>query len=144
MYRPYFSNGGLFGDAVRGQVMDRVLQLELDRRSQRAVALAVPLMAGATGGVEVAFLPAATLDEWRVWVVDFVQRGFSWDRLRFMARRVARGEESHPAHAVAQEFLDEMPSSLARLFERVTPEDLSRFREDAVDTLVDGVGEYLA
>ena len=144
MFRPCFGNLDVFHDDVDGKVMDRALQLELDRLSHKAVKSAVPLLAAATNSVDVGFISSETLNDWQRWVVEFVQRDFTWERLRFMARRIAAGDDSHPAHQVADDFLRAMPSSLERLFEYVPPDDLSRFRERVVETLADTVGDYLS
>ena len=143
MYRPYFGNPRVFHDGIYGKVMDRALQLELDRRSQPAVESALPLLAEATDGVEVGFISADTLAAWRRWVEEFVSRDFSWERLRFMARRVAAGDEAHPAHTVADEFLRDMPASLERLYGYVKREDLADFQERSTESVAQAVGEYL-
>ena len=143
MYRPYFGNRDVFEDEVHGNVIDRAFQLELDRLSQEAVANGVPLLAEATNSVDVGFIPKETLADWQEWVVEFIQRDFTWERLRFMARRVAAGDESHPAHQVADDFLKAIPVSLDRMFEQVTRDDLSRFRDRAVVTLARAVGDYV-
>ena len=144
MYRRHFGNPNVFDDGVYGKVMDRALQLELDRLSQERVEAALPLLAEATDGVEVGFISTDTLAAWRRWVIEFVGREFSWERLRFMARRVAAGDEAHPAHRVADEFLRTMPASLERLYRYVGPNDLADFQERSTESLSRAVGEYLS
>ena len=143
VYRPFFGEGGLFADGVHADVMDRALQLELDRLSAGAVAGALRMMGEAKEPIDVGLMPPDTLAEWRAFVLELLGRGFSWDRLRFMARRIAAGDDNHPAHRVAEEFLDSMPDSLDRLLESVTREDLFRFRERSVDSLAAALEEYL-
>ena len=96
MFRPYFGNSGVFADEMEGKVLDRALQLDLDRQSQPKVAASLPALAGASGSIDVQFMPAEELAQWRDWVVEFVGRGFSWDRLDFMARRAAAGGNPQP------------------------------------------------
>ncbi len=144
MYRGCFGNPDTFREEAYGLVLDRALQLELDRLSQPAMDGALSQVAEATAGVEVGFIPAHTLAEWRQFVLELVGRGFSWERLRFMARRIAGGDDSHPAHRVADESIRGMPGSLDGLFQYVSREDLERFRERAVDSLVVAVEDYLS
>ena len=143
LYRPCFGNVSVFQDEVRGKVLDRALQLELDRLSRAASTAAIPLLAEASDLIVVDFIPAETLSDWRDLVMDIVQREFTWDRLRFMARRIAEGDENHRAHRLAEEFLGDMPRSVERLYDYVKREELIAFRERAVESLVGTVAEYL-
>ena len=143
MYRPYFGDRTVFEDGAYGNVMDRAMQLELDRVSQADVAAAVPLLDQVSERVDVGFIPPETISDWHRWVIEFMQREFSWDRLRFMARRIAAGDGSHPAHTFAEEFLKDVPGSIRRLHAYVPPQELSSFRQRAVGALAAAVGDYL-
>ena len=143
MFRPYFGNRAVFDDDAEGHVMDRALQLELDRQSWGAVDGTLGLLATATDGVSIGFIPTATLDEWRQWVAGHLENGFSWERLRFMARRIAAGDDEHRAHGLADDFLKTMPESLDSLHEVVPRGDLEGFKNQAVDSLTEAVREYL-
>ena len=137
VFRPYF------GEDARGLVLDRALQLELDRRTN-GVAECLPLMRDAAMPLDLGFLSDESVTRWRSWVVEFLERDFSWERLRFMARRIARGDESHPAHAVADELLRSTPESLEAMFEVVSRDDLHDFERRSVDTLCEYLEGYLA
>ena len=93
MFRPFFGNQDVFEDGVLGLVMDRAMQLELDRRCWGEVRPFRPLLDIAVEPVQVEFLPGETLSDWVQWVTTNFDRGFSWERLRFMARRIASGDE---------------------------------------------------
>ena len=143
MFRPYFGNRDVFEDDAFAQVMDRALQLELDRQAWQTVEANMAALATATDGVDVGFIPSETLADWREWVLSFLERGFSWDRLQFMARRVAAGDEGHPAHMVADRFLKSMPGSLERLYQTVPRRNLADFKQRAAEALVRVVDDYL-
>ena len=144
MYRPYFGNQAIFADEASANVMDRAIQMEMDRRAWPTLDASRSAMVGAADGVDIEFIDRATLEKWLDWVFTVADRGFSWDRLRFMANRVARGDESHPAHTVAEDFLSRMPGSLEALYARVPVEDVERYGETAVDALVRQVKSFLA
>ena len=144
IFRRYFGNREVFEDDVLGKVMDRALQLDLDRQAWQTVDGTLTLLEAARDGVNVDFIPPETLALWREWVVSFLQRRFSWDRLHFMAQRIAAGDKAHPAHLVADEFLRSMPDSLERLYQLVPRRDLTCFKERTVDELVRVVGYYLS
>ena len=143
MFRPYFGHQKVFEDEAAGQMMDRALQLELDRQAWHAVDGTLDLLGAAADSVNIGFIPGATLDDWRQWVVGHLQNGFSWERLRFMARRIASGDESHPVHELAEDFIRTMPESLETLHEAVPRGDFESFKTHAVEELAVAVGEYL-
>ena len=93
--------------------------------------------------LDLGFLPDGAVTEWRLWVVEFLERDFSWERLRFMARRIARGDEAHPAHAVADELLRSTPESLETMFEVVSRDELQEFARRSVDTMCEHLEAYL-
>ncbi len=143
MFRPFFGNSEVFEDDVLGMVMDRALQLELDRQSLPIAVNALPLVKDASNGVAVGFIPDEDLDEWRSWVVTSLERGFSWERLRFMARRIAGGAESHPAYEIIDEFVQDAERSLKRLYESVPEHNLAEFKQRCVDSLTERISGYL-
>ena len=143
MYRPFFANPTVFEDRVLGNVMDRALQLELDRQAWQTVNDTKSSLETATDGISIGIISSEVLDDWRAWVLSHIDRGFSWDRLRFMASRIAAGDEAHPAHGVAEEFVSSMPDSLERLHRSVSRTDVMDYKERTVEALVSAVGDYL-
>ena len=99
--------------------MDRVLQLELDRREQLALGgleTLRPFMVNAEEDVEVGFIPSATMCEWREWIEGTLDWHFNWDRLRFMARRVISKNSDLSEEQVkemVEDFLDSVPRDIA-------------------------------
>ncbi len=142
VFRPAFGDG-TGAPGARELVLDRALQLELDRRTD-GVGEYLGLMGDAAMPLGLGFVTDEEVTRWRLWVVEFLERDFSWERLRFMARRISRGDESHPAHAVADELLRSTPESLETMFEVVSRDELQDFRRRSVDTLCEHVEGYLA
>ncbi len=144
MYRPLFGKDGVFETEAEGAVMDRAMQMELDIFAlKRLDALKVHL-AGFDGRVEVPFIDGDTLAEWHEWVTEFVSREFSWERLKFMAMRISRGDESHPAHAIAADFVCGMPDTLDVLHETVPMGSLIEFKHQATADMAEMIAEHLA
>ena len=141
IFRPCFGAADASGDA-RGLVMDRALQLELDRRSN-GLGASLDMMKDAATPLDLGFVTEEEVTQWRSWVVEFLARDFSWERLRFMARRIARGDEAHPAHAVADELLRSTPESLETMFEVVSRDELQEFARRSVDTMCEHLEAYL-
>ena len=149
MYRPFFGNRDVFHDRLLGDLMDRALQLELDRREQLALgglATLHPLMAEAEKDVEVGFISPDTMGEWREWVEDALDWSFNWDRLRFMARRVASRNSDQSQvklDEMVEEFLESVPRGLERIYESVSMERFDAFREKSIEHILSFAQEYL-
>jgi hypothetical protein len=144
MYRPYFANRKLFPDETNGKVMDRALQLEMDRLNREAIANVVPALTQPVDGIAVGFLASELLERWRQWVVGFMEHAFEWERLRNQARRIPTlvGMTATP-HQLIDEFLNGLPYSLEKLHETVPPDKLAEYQERAVENLTSTVSEYL-
>ena len=141
IFRPCFGAADASADA-RGLVLDRALQLELDRRSNGVGASLNPMRDAATP-LGLGFVTDEEVTQWRSWVVEFLERDFSWERLRFMARRIAQGDETHLAHAVADELLRSTPESLETMFDVVSRDELQDFSRRSVETLCRHLDGYL-
>ena len=149
MYRPYFGNRDVFQDPLRGDLMDRALQLELDRREQLALGgleTLHPLMVDAEEDVEVGFISYSTMCEWRQWVEGALDWSFTWDRLRFMARRVgsrSRDESEDQLKKMVEGFLESVPQGLERIYQAIPRERVEAFRERSIEDLLRFAREYL-
>ena len=144
MFRPYFGVDGVFEDRDLAKILDRALQLDFDRRVWDEAKSA---MAGADiepANISVQFLPIADLQMWKEWVYRVVDGAFTWERLRFMARRIAAGDDTHPAYGHAEDFLGSVHSSLATLYESVPTSTIDEFSAEAVETLAEGLRGYLS
>ena len=105
MYRPYFGNRDIFPDKLRGDLMDRALQLELDRQTQKTLGglkVLSPLVVDAESGVDVGFITTDSLNEWRHWVEGALSWDFTWDRLRNMTRRINSEGDSESAERISR------------------------------------------
>ncbi|MDP6101892.1 MAG: hypothetical protein QF579_01080 [Dehalococcoidia bacterium] len=149
LYRPYFGNRDVFHDPIEGDLMDRVLQLELDRREQLALGgleTLRPFMVNAEEDVEVGFIPSATMCEWREWIEGTLDWHFNWDRLRFMARRVISKNSDLSEEQVkemVEDFLDSVPRGLDRIYQIISQKRFEAFREKSIEDLVEFAQGYL-
>ena len=146
MYRPFFGNRDVFEDHRLGNVMDRALQLELDRRARDTLnnmQEIKSLLADADQGVELGFISGETLAQWREWVLAALDRGFTWERLRPLACRRLLPEDHESASVLAEEFLESVSQGMARLYERVPVEEVDHFREKSIQEFIGVVEAYL-
>jgi hypothetical protein len=128
VFRPYFANARIFADFAEAKVLDRALQLEEERSQQEMVRASVARLQNAEMGVEVPFVDAATLKAWREWVVRFLDREFTWERLRFMSRRRQEDGDLALIGDVAERFLTSVPDGLAAITQRVPQSALNDYR----------------
>ena len=143
MFRPYFGNADVFEDRTLGLVMDRAMQLELDRRCWDNIGDLNGLADIPVERVDVSFIPPETLADWARWVSGNLGRGFSWERLRFMAQRIAGGEDEHPAHELADAFVSDANSGLERIYRYIPRGSAEDYQEAALETLTKAVEGYL-
>lgn len=143
MFRPYFGNPRVFPNNILGKVMDRALQLELDRQSYESMKSTLPLLPQVTDDIKIEFISNFTLSQWNEWVKTFLKREFTWERLRFMAQRISSKDSKHPAHKFANDFLMNMPNSLSQIFDYVSHDDLARFKKETAKRLTHAVEDYL-
>ena len=148
LYRPYFGNREVYEDAHQGDLMDRALQLELDRREQLALGgleTLRPHLSEAEKDVEIGFIPPHTMCEWREWIEGTLSWSFSWERLRFMARRVVarRADETDKTRDMVEEFLESVPRGLERIYKTIDKQLFEEFRERSIDDVMAFSREYL-
>jgi hypothetical protein len=144
VYRQFFGGGDTPEGKVLGNMWDRAMQLDMDREAkadEQKVQRVTELLEGAEAGVDIGFVEAETLAEWRLWVQRFNSWEFSWERLSRALRRMYGDDEE--ALAMAQEFIDNMPQSLEKVYEMVTPQRIASYREEAVTTSMELIEEYL-
>jgi hypothetical protein len=135
---------GVFEDKELSMVLDRALQLDFDRRVWDDAKVAIAGTEVELGNVNVQFLPTDDLERWNEWVHRVVEGGFSWDRLRFMARRISAGDEQHPAYGHAEAFLSSVEGWLETLYDTVPKSRVEEFASDALDTMTEGLRSYLS
>ncbi len=144
VFRPFFNNPKIFPETVLGKVMDRALQLELDRQSWEFIKPTIHLVKGADCEVQINFLPQETLSDWNTWVINSLNGNFSWERLRFMAKRIAAGMKNHQAHQIAEDFILNTDQGLENIYSKLPINALQTYRKQTEESLVGVIGEYLS
>ena len=144
IYRSYFGDQPSAGQ-VQANIWDRALQLDMDRAAREGLGdmeQVRALLNGSESDVDVGFISPETLGQWRQWVTDFTTWDFTWDRLRFAARRMY--QDNTDAMGIVEEFLECVPSSLERLYDEVPPEKIADYREKVIGESVRLIKEYLS
>lgn len=145
IYRPYFGGGSSFSDQVRANIWDRALQLDMDRRAREqldGMGQVRGLLERSESNVDIGFISAETLGRWRDWVIEFTTWEFSWERLRFLTRRMYQ-DDPH-ATDVVEQFLQSVPTNLEHVYNVVSEETISDYRRKAVAGSIRLIKEYLS
>ena len=150
MFRPHFDNDNMVTDSeVEAHIWDRALQLDMDRQNMDKMTgeltgyhSAAEAMICADQGVEVEFLEAEVLQEWRDWVRRFIGWDFSWDRLKRALNRMYRDNDD--VQQTVDRFLQGMPQSLERVYEKIPEEKLTAYRKQVLEETVAAAREYIS
>ena len=145
MYRTYFDGeSNVAGDGVEANMWDRALQLEMDSRtftSMDGLHQAAEAIVCSDQSVGVEFLEAEVLQEWREWVGRFMGWDFSWDRLKRAMNRMYRDNDD--VQQTVDKFLQGMPYSLERIYEKIPEERLETYQEQVLAQTVSHAREYM-
>ena len=146
IYQPYFGNRELFEDPVMANVIDRAVQLDMDRLAldrRNGMSQVCDHLVDAHVGVDVDFLEPEALAEFQQRLSGVAQRGFTWERLTFLASRRQAPQDLEKAQAVAEQFIKSLPDSLERAYQLVPREVLGTYRRTVVEEWIRVVREYL-
>ena len=149
IYRPYFGNRNLYPEVLFGDVMDRALQLELDRKENETIGdirILKSTINGAEEGIYIDFITEEIMLEWRIWIEDMLDWEFSWERLLFMSRRVASRHNKNAyskVKVIADEFLNSIDDSMNNIYRIIPIENIELYREKNIQKIVSFTREYL-
>ena len=143
VFRKYFASKVIFPDVNEGLILDRAMQLNLDRSFWALdYDFVGRIQSEEYYNLDLGFLGSDVIVEWSNWVCGFLGRGFSWDRLRFMAQRISRGDSSNSTHEFAELFLEDVSRGLKQLFELVPKSVIQNYESNTLDLMVLNVRKY--
>ena len=144
IYRNFFHNGASFGDEVRANLWDRAAQLEMDRVARLEMGDfhdARTMLDGSEVDVDIGFISEETLGEWSEWVSKFTEWEFTWERLRFAAKRLYQDGEH--ATQIVEEFLEDVDNGLEQVYSVAPRERIDSFQDEAVRTASRFIREHI-
>lgn len=145
VYREYFRQHEEMGGEIRANVMDRLLQFDLERTYGNDPDLSNSICTALSctlENVNVGFIEAETLEQWRGVTKDVAERNMDWERMRGMIANHLRragmdiGDE-------ADEFLDSLPALLDETIAHVTNAEVDGFIERSLEAAAGAVEAYL-
>ena len=143
VFRKYFASSTVFPDINEGLILDRAMQLNLDRAFWKLdYDFVGTIQSEDYKNLNLEFIESDLIEEWSNWVCGFIGRGFSWDRLRFMARRISRGDDTNSVHRTAEIFLKDIPLGLSQLFDLVPRSVFQNYENNAVELMLLKIRNY--
>ena len=143
MYRTKFSQNTDKSNYDYLQVMDRATQLHLDKIAYAHNHDWVKLLQKIDYDLKISFLPNANLDDWREFLISHINNGFNWQRINFMAKRIAGGNKNHPALNYADDFIKNLPESINEIYKYVPEYRIRYFLHSARETVIKALKQYL-
>ena len=144
MFRPFFGVQSPMADDLFGNVLDRALQYEMNRREMEDSETA-PHLVDAIGLCTTSngctFIEDEFLDRWREVVLDFARAGASWERFpRMMNIHLKRAGFSEEE---IERFTDDGPALAKQAYDYVGEDRVAGFIDHATVRAIDGVKGYL-
>ncbi|SVD96122.1 uncharacterized protein METZ01_LOCUS448976, partial [marine metagenome] len=127
MYRTKFAQNIDPANSNYLQVMDRAAQLHLDKISYAHNNNWVELLQPINYNLQISFIPNANLNDWKEFLISHINNGFNWERIKFMAKRIAGGNKNHPALNYADDFIKNLPESINEIYKYVPEYNMRYF-----------------
>jgi hypothetical protein len=144
IYRSYFGEGGALGDQLMANVMDRLLQLHLDRQEREDGCAVVEIrdaLARTAVDVAVDFIGHDTLLEWRDWQIELISTAPHFEKMmvRHLQAVGIRGEVE-----IARFFEEHSDELLRDTINRVGEERIRDYLSTAKAKAQRAMTEYLS
>lgn len=145
IYREFFGAASAYAGDPRGNILDRLLQYEMDRREREDVSAMDEIreaLTGTSAAADVGFIERATLHQWREVACDIAAQPPTWDRFQRVASRHLPAAGVDTEEAMAQ-FYRDLPDLLKETIDHVTEERMREFINLTVEDSTRQLREYL-
>ena len=145
MFRPHFDPEHYITESeVEAHIWDRAIQLDMDRKCRPEMGnfqQADEALICADDGVEVGFLTAQDLEEWRDWVRQFISWEFSWDRLKRALNRMYRDNDE--VQQEVHKFLENMPYSMEHIYQTIPEAKVLAYQSSVLEQTIIKAREFV-
>ena len=146
MYRPFFGNKNIFSDKITANIMDRAMQLDMDKEthlSHQDFNIYVNKLSENYDEINIDFISNEAFQEFTDRIKQVFSNSFDWNRLLFMTKRQYPDTDSEIADTVAKDFINNIPISLTNLYEKVPKSYIDNYRKNIMINWQSLVKEYL-
>jgi len=143
IFRPLFGEKSDFKNNIYGRILDRAVQLKLEEEARFSFPPLLELIRNSNIIDDIPFIDSIILEKWQSWIVNFLDKPFTWDRLNFMAKKVASNQEINESLFISKKFLNNMPNSIEELELIVSPKEIFKFKKDSLKRGSSLIKEFL-
>ncbi len=146
MYRPLFGNNNIFEDPVIGNFMDRVIQLDMDRMARNRMnnmENVKLLIQNSRHEFNLGFISNQEIALWRNWLLMAMSKQFSWERVRFMAKRGTSTDKLELVDSLADKFLVSIEQSIESLYEQLPKDSIIKYQNRVIEESQRTIRKYL-
>ena len=146
MYRPFFGNRKVFPNKIIGNIMDRAMQLDMDRETHlfhENFSDYVNELAINFEDIDIDFISNQSFKEFTDTIKRVFSNTFDWGRLIFMIRRQYPDKDSKIAESLANDFINNIPNSLDDLYLQVPKSAIKAYRSNIISSWQLLIKEYL-
>ncbi len=144
VFRKHFSNENVFPKSAPILVLDRAIQMYMDSQYWGSIESKIESIEKCNiEKVSLPFLSNNSLNEWRDWICNFLNLGFSWDRLNFMAKRISNGNAQHEAIPFTQNFLADPIQNINNVLNLLPQNLLEEFESTSKDNIDKAINGFL-
>ena len=124
--------------------MDRAVQLDMDKEAWPVLNNSLICIRTASKSLNIKFINNNKLIEWREWVTNFLSKDFSWERLKFMAKRIEKNNSNKSVIPMADSFLESIDSNLEKIYSKVSKNEIIKYEKDTIDITTKLIGSLIS
>ncbi len=144
VFRKHFSGPNAFPESTPILIIDRAIQMYMDNKYWNSIESKIsPIEQCNIEKVSLPFLSNDSINEWREWICNFLNLGFSWDRLNFMAKRISNGNIEDPAIPYTEQFLIDPIKNINNVFNFLPKNLLEEFEENSKQNIDNAISGFL-
>jgi len=143
IFRPYFGNNAIFNDKIFGLLMDRAIQLDMDREIWHVLNDSLKSINNADKSVNIKFINNNNLNRWRKWITNLLSTDFSWQRLKFMAKRIEKNNPNKSVNEMSDNFLKSIDINLEKIYSKVSKSEIIKYEKETTQITTKSVGDLI-
>ena len=146
VYRPNFGRDGRLSrfSSDSNLIWDRAFQLGLDKMFWETMKPYIAELKKYNYPNNISFLKEEPVEEWRSWILRLLDAEFNWNRLGFMANRIAKGDSSHPVIGMADDFLSNPDAGFEEILGKIPKDCIEEFSYAAKNNIAKLVSGFLS
>ena len=126
--------------------MDRVIQLDMDRMAKDRMdnmENVKILIQDTRNELNLGFISNQEISLWRNWLLMAMSKEFSWERVRFMAKRNTKQAKLNEVNLIADKFLSSIEESIHGLYDQLPKNSVINYQNRVIEESQRVIRKYL-